>query len=465
MRRFGFCLGFLCLLCSMVFANGYDDGEQIQLEGVWRVTGMMKAGQIQPFGSDTNYSFKKGALEIHAPPQPDGRMAYHAISGVRPRRLVMRWDSSVDAERSDMIYGFDAGHLWICYAPPGQSRPTTIATDIKNNWTLIVFERQFNPEQLQLASPRGGSQNNRPLEKSFQWLWGTGGHIDQSISKKFAIEAEFQGRPAGRMWAAFCRRFGVNGFGKDVEVGKSVATELVPMLIGSSKAGNLNAHFLLGLAAETGLVGESKRPLAFKLYSKAALLGHSPSMLSLAYSYKQKKDWEKARYWFAHAALFGNALAMNEYALCYYDGLGGTKDTEQAIAWCERALVIGDFNAANNLGVFTNELKNYVKSVEYYQQAADKGIVQAMYNLGIQYEEGNGVDRDLNEARRWTALAAKHGHRQAEIDLRTMGNRFSSNAYSNYYTDFGGSSQDAEAAARRAATRAVRNFRQQRNGW
>jgi len=140
LRLLGFSLCLVFLLCPTVFANEHDDGGQRRLEGVWRVTGMMKAGQIQPFEGDTTYSFQQGTLEIDAPPQPDGQMVYHVDSDVSPHRLVLRWDSSIDAERSEMIYGFDADHLWICYAPPGQPRPTSILhfrgfPNLRTNWS------------------------------------------------------------------------------------------------------------------------------------------------------------------------------------------------------------------------------------------------------------------------------------------------------------------------------------------
>jgi len=41
------------------------------------------------------------------------------------------------------------------------------------------------------------------------------------------------------------------------------------------------------------------------------------------------------------------------------------------------------------------------------RQAAQQGEAQAHHNLGVMYEHGRGVTRDLMEAQRWYAKAAE----------------------------------------------------------
>ncbi|EGO62369.1 tetratricopeptide repeat protein [Acetonema longum] len=58
-------------------------------------------------------------------------------------------------------------------------------------------------------------------------------------------------------------------------------------------------------------------------------------------------------------------------------------------------------------------------SVSDLRQAADKGDAAAQYKLGIAYEEGNGVEKDLAEAIKWWKLSAEQGDSDAQ---HMMGN-------------------------------------------
>lgn len=42
--------------------------------------------------------------------------------------------------------------------------------------------------------------------------------------------------------------------------------------------------------------------------------------------------------------------------------------------------------------------QDYEKAVEWYQKAANQGFSDAQYNLGLMFEEGEGVSRDYNMA-------------------------------------------------------------------
>ena len=62
-------------------------------------------------------------------------------------------------------------------------------------------------------------------------------------------------------------------------------------------------------------------------------------------------------------------------------------------------------------------LKDYGKAVEWYRKAADQGEPAAQFSLGLMYEQGTGVNRNLTEADRWYRLAAKNGDPDAKVVL------------------------------------------------
>jgi len=63
------------------------------------------------------------------------------------------------------------------------------------------------------------------------------------------------------------------------------------------------------------------------------------------------------------------------------------------------------------------EEKDYAKAVELFDKAAAQGHARAMYNLGICYYDGHGVDVDLKTAAEWYEKAAALGHVKAQFNI------------------------------------------------
>ncbi len=52
--------------------------------------------------------------------------------------------------------------------------------------------------------------------------------------------------------------------------------------------------------------------------------------------------------------------------------------------------------------------------VKLYLMAAEQGVAQAQYNLGVMYGDGEGVPQDYVQAHLWFNLAAAQGQEQAK---------------------------------------------------
>lgn len=52
--------------------------------------------------------------------------------------------------------------------------------------------------------------------------------------------------------------------------------------------------------------------------------------------------------------------------------------------------------------------------------AAEQGDAEAEYNLGFMYENGDGVDVNLDEACRWYKMAANQGDEDAAEALKRI---------------------------------------------
>ena len=63
---------------------------------------------------------------------------------------------------------------------------------------------------------------------------------------------------------------------------------------------------------------------------------------------------------------------------------------------------------------------NPQKAFEYFYRAAAKGQMDAQCELGRMYESGNGVGKDIAEAKRWYQAAAIQGSKNAENALHRL---------------------------------------------
>jgi len=70
-----------------------------------------------------------------------------------------------------------------------------------------------------------------------------------------------------------------------------------------------------------------------------------------------------------------------------------------AIKKYDEAAAFGHERAMNALGLlFYHEFNDPFQAVEWFKKAADKGCERALYNLGICYEMGHGVEIDTDQA-------------------------------------------------------------------
>ena len=56
---------------------------------------------------------------------------------------------------------------------------------------------------------------------------------------------------------------------------------------------------------------------------------------------------------------------------------------------------------------------DYVEAAKWFRKAAELGVRDSQYNLGILYARGLGVEKDLRQSFLWFALAAQQGDTDA----------------------------------------------------
>ena len=74
---------------------------------------------------------------------------------------------------------------------------------------------------------------------------------------------------------------------------------------------------------------------------------------------------------------------------------------------------LSDAKSAYNAG-------NYEKAAKLLVTQAQQGNAEAQFNLGLMYDNGQGVPKDYKEAAKWYRLAAEQGDALAQANLGLM---------------------------------------------
>ena len=115
--------------------------------------------------------------------------------------------------------------------------------------------------------------------------------------------------------------------------------------------------------------------------------------------------------WYRQAAERGSAAAMNNIGALYQYGRGVPQNYGEAMRWYRQAAERGNLNAVNNIRLsltrrVSGSRPDYGEAMRWYHQAADRGNVTAMSNIGVLYQDGLGVPKDLGTAVAWYRRAA-----------------------------------------------------------
>ncbi|HPF46303.1 MAG: sel1 repeat family protein [Alphaproteobacteria bacterium] len=77
-------------------------------------------------------------------------------------------------------------------------------------------------------------------------------------------------------------------------------------------------------------------------------------------------------------------------------------------------------NADNAKGEEAYANGDYALALKEFSAAAEKGDMNAQYNLGVMYEHGNGVEQSDKKAAEWYQKAADNGHPEAPMALQLL---------------------------------------------
>ncbi|KAM9694593.1 death ligand signal enhancer [Trichechus inunguis] len=169
-------------------------------------------------------------------------------------------------------------------------------------------------------------------------------------------------------------------------------------------------------------------PTAFSYFQKAADFGYSKAQYNIGLCHEHGRgtpqDLSKAVLYYQLAASQGHSLAQYRYARCLLQdpASSGEPERQRAMSMLKQAADSGLKEAQAFLGVlFTKEpYLDEQRAVKYFCLAANNGDSQSRYHLGICYEKGLGVQRNLGEAVRCYQQSAALGNEPAQERLQTL---------------------------------------------
>jgi TPR repeat protein len=156
-----------------------------------------------------------------------------------------------------------------------------------------------------------------------------------------------------------------------------------------------------------------------QLYTLAAQAGHEDAQADLAYLYMTGlgvlRSDAAAAHWYLQGAVNGSHVARLALGAMYAVGRGVDQNDEAAVYWFAQAKQHRFVADAYACGFGVDQDLTLARKL--YEELAEKGDVDAQFQLATMLSAACGAPLDDAEAARWYEEAAQDGHPEAQIAL------------------------------------------------
>jgi TPR repeat protein len=185
--------------------------------------------------------------------------------------------------------------------------------------------------------------------------------------------------------------------------------------------GNIDAQSYLGSFYGTGKYVAQNYETACIWFRRSAESGNRVAQTNLAMMLVNgrgiEKDPQQAFRWYKKAAEQGEPNAQFCLSVMYARGNGTQKNFDSAFQWCRLAAEQGLPKAQSFLGNLYGRKGNREEQVRWLHKAAARDDVTAQYGLGVLYFSGRGVDLNEQTSVEFLQIAAEKGHINAAWEL------------------------------------------------
>jgi len=136
-----------------------------------------------------------------------------------------------------------------------------------------------------------------------------------------------------------------------------------------------------------------------------------------AYGHLKQKEYTKALKELKPLADQGHVPSQLNLGRIYHKGLGVEVNYKVAIEYYKMAANQGNNDDAqhtlgnlyrNGQGVKDATTQDLSKAIHYYKKASDNGFPYSMFTIGMMYERGEGVNKNIKTATKWFKKTYEH---------------------------------------------------------
>ena len=253
--------------------------------------------------------------------------------------------------------------------------------------------------------------------------------VDQDYTKSYrwAKKAADQGNPKAQYRLASIIYTGETGRENQPE-GLQLFLKSIGGLKKLTETGDSDAQSKLGILYARGVGVNKDLTEAAKLFEQAARAGHAKAQVDLAAAYLLGNGVDRnpttAGHWYERAAKSENGQAQIELGMLKIRGVGCRQDIESGLNWIKKA-------AAQRHPAYAKQALNLLSRLEAnppksgpdigaLKERAEKGELKAQLELAHRYETGGGLEVDFSSAHRWLDVAVSQGSASASHHLGGM---------------------------------------------
>lgn len=148
--------------------------------------------------------------------------------------------------------------------------------------------------------------------------------------------------------------------------------------------------------------------------------GRDETLYQNAKSLLGRKRYEEAFEAYRNLANAGDPQCQVFLGWMYHEGLGTTRDVDEARAWFEKAALLGSKEGAFYCGRSAAAFGKHEEAVRWYRKAASQEYGPALLWLGLVHLRGHGVEKDLPKGISFLERAAKTGNYFAKRELALL---------------------------------------------
>ncbi|MEW9906564.1 MAG: tetratricopeptide repeat protein [Candidatus Symbiodolus clandestinus] len=275
--------------------------------------------------------------------------------------------------------------------------------------------QQNYPESLHWLKLAAKQQDiNAIYYLGMHFLYGRSVKPDYRQAFEQFLKSAERGLFSGQRRAAFAYRDG-----------QGVARDYVQALFWfqqAAKRGCSDSKASMGFLYFNGLGGAKDFSAALDWFTQAAEQGSSWGYYGLGLLYEKgcgvEQNYPEAVRWYQKAQEYGHSLALAKLNFFWIKGLANRPYRLKKSTFEQYALFKSDFDALYYAAIWLQAGgKSYCRAFRYYQLAAESGHLDAQNNLGVLFEEGQGVKQDYRKALKWYKSAAEQGNCAAQFNV------------------------------------------------